>query len=390
MAEQKQDPEQKVKRRGHNEGSWLYLDELDKWKFRISAKTPDGVTKRFAVTAPTKTECRELAKARTEQIEKGIGLNLDKKKITVGEYLLRWVTDYVDPKSSAATRQTYRNAIKKQLAGKISEIQLAKLQRPAIQQHFNEIAKEWSTATVGIAHVVLHSALKQAWEDRIIGGNPAAGVKLKRVVNEKRVVYSAEDVQKILRIASDRAYRIGVHLVFSLALREGEALGLRWENVDLNKNQVHIIEQLAREKGVTFGPLKTKASKRTVPISPELAIELKSYCTKQKELLLKSGITWTNEMTVVSDAIGQPVSHDRFRREYHVIMKLAGVLSTGCHDARHTRLTQLANTGMDPKTLSRFAGHANVAFTLDRYVEASDTVAAAAVGQADKIIYQAK
>lgn len=64
--------------------------------------------------------------------------------------------------------------------------------------------------------------------------------------------------------------------------------------------------------------------------------------------------------------------------------------STGCHDARHTRLTQLAGSGIDPKTLSRFAGHSSVAFTLQVYVTPSRELAAAAVNQADKVIYQAK
>ena len=71
-------------------------------------------------------------------------------------------------------------------------------------------------------------------------------------------------------------------------------------------------------------------------------------------------------------------------------MKALGLASTGCHDARHTRLTQLAGSGMDPKTLSRFAGHASVAFTLEVYVTPSPEQAAAAVKQADQVIYQAK
>ena len=95
-------------------------------------------------------------------------------------------------------------------------------------------------------------------------------------------------------------------------------------------------------------------------------------------------------MTVVSNIIGQPIRHEAFLGAYTQTMKALGLASTGCHDARHTRLTQLANSGMDPKTLSRFAGHASVAFTLEVYVTPSPEQAAAAVSQADKVIYQAK
>ena len=228
-----QGQEEKEKRRGHGEGSWQYLDDLDKWRFRMSAKTPDGITKRFAVTATTKTECRELAKARAEEITRGIGLNIDTKNITLQEYLTRWLKDYVNPVQRESTNRTYKYIAANQLAGNLGKIPLAKLQRPAIQRHFNELAKSGvSSATIDLARTVLHSALKQAGEDRIIGNNPATGVKIPQVVNKKRIAYSTTEIQEILQAVADHHYRIGFHLLFSLALREGEMLGLRWKNVE--------------------------------------------------------------------------------------------------------------------------------------------------------------
>ena len=79
--------------------------------------------------------------------------------------------------------------------------------------------------------------------------NPAAGVKLPKIVNRERVTYSAADVQKILQAAADHPYRIGFHLLYSLALRVGEMFGLRWANVELpeqGEGLVHIVEQLSR------------------------------------------------------------------------------------------------------------------------------------------------
>lgn len=393
MAKKQTDQDQgKETRRGHGEGSWQYLDESDKWKFRVSAKDPDGVTRRFAVTGTTKTQCRELAKARKEQIEKGIGLSIDTKNITVAGYLARWLKDYVIPSKSASTQQTYRCAINNQLSGQIGEIQLKKLQRPAIQRHFNQLAEgSLSTATLTLAYTVLRAALNQACDDQIIGQNPATRIKLQQVVSRERIAYSAAEVQAILQAASESQSRIGFHLLFSLALREGEMLGLRWKNVDLDNNRVQIVEQLDRKKkGAFFTPPKTKGSIRSLPLSPELAAEIKTHRIKQREMLLKAGITLKDDMTVLSDAIGQPVRHDAFLIEFNKTVKSIGLETTGCHDARHTRITLLANTGMDAKTLSRFAGHSDVAFTLQVYVTPSEELAVAAVGQADKIIYQAK
>lgn len=392
MAKKKSDQDQrKETRRGHGEGSWQYLDELDKWKFRVSAKDPDGVTRRFSVTASTKTECRELAKTKAEQIEKGIGLNIDTKNITVAEYLARWLKDYVDPSKSPSTRKAYQSIVKNCLAGQIGVIQLRNLQRPAIQRHFNELAKSGkASATVSLAQKVLHSCLKQAFEDKIIGFNPANGVRLAQVVNKERMAYSAAEVKEILRLTENHPYRIGFCLLFFLGLREGEMLGLRGKFVDLQKGKIKIVEQLNRIGTELYGPLKTKASKRTLPISPELAIELKASRLRQKEELLKAGISWSDEMPVLSDAIGRPIRHVVFFDEYSKIIAAAGLSSTGTHDARHTCFTILGGNGMDPKTLSRFAGHANVAFTLNVYCKASDENALAGVKAMDGLLCSTK
>lgn len=382
----------KEKRRGHGEGNWRYLDELDKWKFRVSAKDPDGVVHRFSVTATTKTECRELARARADQIEKGIGLSIDTKNVTVSEYLERWLKDYVIPSKSATTGRIYKCVINNQLSGQIGEIQLKKLQRPALQRHFNQLAETGlSSATLDLARTVIRASLNQACEDRIIGQNPAVGIKLPPVVNQERMAYSAPEVQSILQAVANHPYRIGFHLLFSLALRAGEMLGLRWKNVDLENSRVQIVEQLSREKkNFIFTQPKTKDSIRSLPLSPELLAELKSHCTRQKEMLLKAGITLKDDMTVVSNAIGQPIRHEAFLKEFCITTQALGLKTTGCHDARHTRLTQMANTGMDAKTLSRFAGHSDVAFTLQVYVTPSEELTAAAVNKIDKLIYQVK
>ena len=291
--------------------------------------------------------------------------------------------------------------IKNQLTEGIGSIPLKKLQRAACQRHFNNLAKSGlSSATVSLAHTVLRAALKQAARDKIISENPASDLKLAQIKNAPRMAYTSDEVSKILKLVKDHELGIGFHLLFGLALREGEMLGLKWKRIKLPDAQrdqaaqvegkVHIVEQLNRNKGEAYAPLKTKESERTLPVSPALAIELRGQKIRQKAALLKAGIAWNEDFPVVSDAIGGPISHTNFLEAYKEVMQAAGLKTTGTHDARHTRLTMLANSGMDPKTLSRFAGHADVAFTLNVYVTSSDEKAAAAVNQLDQVIYKAK
>ena len=379
------------KHRGHGEGSWEYNESTEKWRFRTSVKTLDGTIKRVSVTAATKGECREMAKLKSELVAKGIGLNIDTKNIMVKAYLDRWFKDYVESCKKISTRRAYKSVIKHQLTEGIGEITLQKLQRPAIQRHFNQLAESGlSTATLDLVRTVLRAALKQACEDRIIEHNPSVGIKLAPIENKKRIAYSVAEVQSVLKLVADNRYRVGFHLLFGLALREGEMLGLKWKNVDIEKGRVQIVEQLSRHKAATFDSPKSKASIRTLPLSVELVAELKSWRTNQKEMLLKAGIVWTEEKTVLSNEIGMPISHESFLVEYYKTVKAAGLATTGCHDARHSRLTQLASTGIDARTLANFAGHSDVAFTLRVYVSPSQEAAAAAVSQIDKAVYQAK
>ena len=169
--------------------------------------------------------------------------------------------------------------------------------------------------------------------------------------------------------------------------------GLRWANVELpeqGEGLVHIVEQLSRAEKDRYTGLKTSGSERVLPISPELTGELKLQKLRQKEALLKVGIPWKESLPVLSNAVGGAVKHDMFLVAYSSLVKNLGLQSTGTHDARHTRLTLMGNSGMDAKTLSRFAGHSDVAFTLNVYVTPSQDAAKAAVNQIDRTIYQTK
>ena len=114
-----------------------------------------------------------------------------------------------------------------------------------------------------------------------------------------------------------------------------------YPTINLKNNTATITDPLARQKGFEFTLPETKASIRTLPLSQELVAELKAYCTKQKEMLLRSGIAWKDEMTVVSNSIGGPTSHNCFWKEYKSVVCGLGLESTGCHDAWRTRLKQM-------------------------------------------------
>jgi integrase len=380
----------KNKHRGHGEGSWDYDELKDRWRYRVSAKTPDGVTKRFAVTAATKSECRELAKAKAAQVEKGIGLNIDRNTITVAQYIERWINDYIERRVRSNTLLAYRCMLKNYLTKGIGEIALKKLQRPACQKHINEMQdKGLAGQTVRMAHSVLHSALAQAVDDKLIAENVADRCKLPALKQREAIALTPDQVGQLLASVATHPHRIAFHILFNTGVRVSELLGLRWCNVDLDAGEIRIVEQLARGKKVAYVPPKSKDGVRNPPIAPGLAAELKSHKLKQKEELLKIGLAWYDELPVVTDAIGNPISSQRFLKIFKTAVLAAVLPEIVVHDARHTALTILGNSGMDAKTLSKMAGHSKVAFTLDKYVKESKEAARVAAEKLGELLQQA-
>lgn len=379
-----------MKKAGHGDGSWDYDEQYERWRYRVSAKTPDGITKRVAVYGPTKGACRELAKAKIDEIAKGIGLNVDRRTITVAQYIERWIVDYVERRVRSNTLLSYKCMLKNYLTAGIGEITLKKLQRTACQKHFNELVDSGLSAqTIRVAYSVLRSALAQAVDDKLIAENVADRCKLPSTKGRDPIALTPDQVGQLLASVANHPYRIAFHILFNTGARSSELLGLRWKNVDLEAGEIHIVEQLARGQGATYVPPKSKDGVRNPPIAPGLAAELKSHKIKQKAELFKLGLSWYDELPVVSDAIGNPISSQRFLIIFKAAVKEAGLPEIVVHDARHTALTILGNSGMDAKTLSKMAGHSTVAFTLDKYVKESTEVARDAAEKLGEILQKA-
>lgn len=390
MAGKKPNGDETKHKAGHGDGSWNYDEELDRWRFRVSAKTPDGITKRVAVFGTTKTECRELAKGRIEQIEKGIGLNIDRNTVTVAQYIERWIADYIERRVRTNTLLAYKCMLKNYLTKGIGEVALKKLQRPACQKHFNEMLdKGFAGQTIKMAHSVLHAALAQAVDDKLIAENVARKCKLPPMKQREPIALTPDQVGQLLASVATHPHRVAFHILFNTGVRVSELLGLRWCNVDMDAGEIRIVEQLARGKTVAYVPPKSKDGIRNPPIAPGLAVELKSHKIKQKEELLKIGLAWYDELPVVTDAIGNPICSQQFLKIFKAAVLAAGLPEIVVHDARHTALTILGNSGMDAKTLSKMAGHSKVAFTLDKYVKESNEAARIAAGKLGEVLQQA-
>jgi integrase len=181
--------------------------------------------------------------------------------------------------------------------------------------------------------------------------------------------------------------------VFSVALaiglRLGEALGLCWEDVDLEKGTLTVQQALQRVEGkLVFVEPKSEKSRRTVPL-PKVAVDvLKRHRTRQKKDRLKAGGNWQGSDLVFTSTVGSPLDERNVRRAFKEVLDSAKpkLPKMRIHDLRHTCATLLLAQGVHPKTVQEILGHSQISLTMDTYSTVLPTVSRAAAEQMDAVL----
>jgi len=169
-------------------------------------------------------------------------------------------------------------------------------------------------------------------------------------------------------------------------LRRGEAIALRWRNIDLLGLELHVVETayIIKKKFIIKEP-KTLHSKRAVSLSPSLAALLRGYRKDQEAIREKMGSKLTDDDFVFSWPDGRPIDPDLVTRAFHRIVSKAGLNKIRLHDLRHTHATLMLKAGVHPKVVSERLGHANIGITLDTYSHVLPGLQEAAAEKFDRI-----
>jgi integrase len=357
-----------ARRRGNGEGT-ITRRKDGRWETRYWVETPKG-PKRKSVYGKTRSEvAKKLAKA---VADRDGGLVFDDEKMTVGEYLDRWLSDAVrgTVRESTFSRDEYlvTNHIKPALGRRklktLSALHLQGLYRDRLDSGL-------SGSTVQKIHHVLHKALSQAVRWNLIPRNPADAVKAPSASSKEMHPLSAPDARRLLEAArGDRLEALYV-LAVHTGMRRGELLGLKWEDVDLDTSTVRVRRTLTRpENGrrIALGKPKTDKSNRNVRLTPRAVEALKRHRARQAEEKLKAGGLYQDQGLVFAGVIGNLINPSNLRqRSFAPLLNRAGLSPITFHDLRHTCASLLFQKNVHPKFVQELLGHASVAITLDIY-----------------------
>lgn len=369
---------EKKKRRANNEGS-IRKRKSGLWEAQYTVGYKEnGKAIRRSLYASSKKEVREKLWEVLQQIMRDE--YIEPSRLTTADWLDQWLATYCIPLKKASTCTGYEDEINLHIKPFIGDIPLQELRPQHVQSVVNGLVKQKKApSTVCKAHAILHSALEQAVVNQMLLHNPSRRTILPKMEQKDiRFLSLAEQRAFIAALPEGTAGR-ALYFILGTGLRVEELSGLRWS--DIHGNYFTIAQTIRRNRDFSddaatrttleSGTPKTKAGRRTIPLSPRMQELLLTQRREQLILRLAAGNSWIANDLVFCTDIGTPYEGRNLNRVLHRTLQEAGLDTMGVHSLRHTFATRAMEAGMDVRTLSEILGHAKVSLTLQLYAHSS-------------------
>ncbi len=203
--------------------------------------------------------------------------------------------------------------------------------------------------------------------DGLIPRNVCDAVKPPQVRRDEVTPFTPEQVKVLLTAATgdqlEALYVVAVHT----GLRQGEILGLKWADLDLEAGKLTVQRSLSIDG--TFNPPKRKSSRRTVTLTQTATDALKRHRSRQAEERLRAGARWVDKDLVFPNKVGKPMdANNLYHRDWKNLLRRAGLPTTFTfHTCRHTFATTLLRQNVNPKIVQHQLGHATISQTMNTY-----------------------
>jgi integrase len=326
-----------------------------------------------AVPGTRRDAQRELARLLNEI---NTGAYVEPSRMTVGEFLDRWLADYAKPKVSPKTHERYKEMIDGHIRPALGAYLLPKLAPLQIQAFYSRaLAKGRKDGKGGLSaqsvvhfHRLLHKAFAQALKWQLLARNPIQAVEPPKAERQEMRALDEAETAGLLSLLGETRLYMPVMLAVTTGLRRGEILGLRWNNVDLATATIMVVQSLEQTKGgLRFKSPKTHRSRRSIALAAMTVEALRSHRAKQAEERLALGPAYEDNDLVCPRPGGAPWPPDMFSTTFAAFVRRSSRSRFRFHDLRHSHASHLLRAGVHPKIVSERLGHSTVGITLDTY-----------------------
>lgn len=353
-------------RRANGEGT-LYQRADGRWEGAAYVLTATGGRSRKRVYGRTRAEVFEKL-AELQRVSRR-GLPAITGGVTVGQYLGEWLQGVARDSVRPSTYRSYEMYVRLHLVPKLGGKRLTRLSPTDVRMFLRaKEAEGLSPATVKQMHAILRAALQHAMREDLVARNVAKLVVVSSARPPEVVPLTIEEARTLLGAAEgSRLYALW-SVALAVGLRRGEALGLRWCDVDLQLGELRVVQTLQRVEGrLQIVAPKSERSRRRVPL-PAVAVEaLEQHRDQAGSEAAGRGTPVAADGLVFTSTTGTPLEPRNVNRTFTELVKAAGLRHVRLHDLRHTCASLLLAQGVAPRVVMDTLGHSAIAVTMNTY-----------------------
>ena len=350
-----------IRRRG--KGSWeLNID--------IGRDASGQRKRKFVNVKGTKAQAQKKLRELLSSNDKGIPI--DTLKITLDQWLAKWMDEYVIPNKRQKTIERYGGLIQKHIAPEIGRIELSKLTPSHIRGLESKLSSEgMAPKGVELVHTVISGAYKYALSMEVVWRNPAKAVTPPKVIRKEVEPPEISKVREILDLAEREGHPLFpcLHLIAYTGIRRGEALGLRLQDMNLDSGVISIVQTVSRSlhKGIIIQPTKTNSSRRSVDLDDDTIAVLRAHIGRQLLSKMELEGAYEDQGLLFPDPFGNPLNPMVVTRAFQSYGRKLGLKEARVHDLRHFHASVMLQKGGSLLLVSKRLGHASIATTGDIY-----------------------
>ncbi|WP_254549593.1 tyrosine-type recombinase/integrase [Catellatospora tritici] len=343
----------------------IYQGNDGRWHGRVTMGTLDnGKPDRRHVGA--KTEAEVIQKVRALERDRDAGRTKRPGRAgTVEQWLLHWLENIAAPNIRPSTLASYESAVHRHLIPSLGAHRTDRLQPEHIEKMYAKLrAAKLKPSTIYQVHRIFRVALNEAVRRGQIINNPVLMAKAPRLVEDEIEPLTTEEARRVMAEAATRRNGVRFALALALGLRQGEALGLQWCDLDATAGTLTVRRAIQRQVwrhgcagkcgerrgadcprrhggGLVVTDTKSRKGRRTVGLpGPLLAALLEHQAAQAKEREIACDL-WQEGGWMFAQATGKPTDPRADYKEWKELLKAAKVRPARLHDARHTAATML-------------------------------------------------
>lgn len=376
------------KRRPAGTGS-VFKDARGFWTGQVLVGYDPGTGKPKYVKKRSKVQAEVVAWMNEQTIKSGAGLDLAPERVTVEEFLNRWL-ETVKRSNRYSTHKGYHQICRDHVIPRIGKILMTRLTKAQVQAIINGLHDAGKARnTIRNVKATLVAATSDCERTYPNAYHAIRDAKLPRVERREIPVMRAltpEQAQQLLVVVENERLKALYWVALLLGLREGEILGLRIDDLDLDARTLYVrgAAQYQKGKGIVTVPTKTDASEAPLPLPDVLIDVLREHLAMLDEDRLYS--KWKERGLLFPSTVGGHISARNLVRHFKKMLKRADLPDIRFHDLRHSCATLLITLGVHPRIVMEILRHSQISTTMNIYAHAIPDVNRAALDRLGDLV----